>query len=48
MNKKLTALLLTATVIGSQTVCVNAAEKTITVAKTVLTTLENSFICNTS
>ena len=32
MNKKLTALLLTATVIGSQTVCVNAAEKTITVA----------------
>lgn len=27
MNKKLTALLLTATVIGSQTVCVNAAEK---------------------
>ncbi len=32
MNKKLTTLLLIATVIGSQTVCVNAAEKTITVA----------------
>ena len=32
MNKKLTTLLLTATMIGSQAVCVNAAEKTITVA----------------
>lgn len=32
MNKKLTTLLLIATVIGGQTVCVNAAEKTITVA----------------